>query len=131
MECKLVHKYPVTEGCYQQVIQPGIKVVHDPLVKYLFRISGNLGVQVTGLAKLMSQDTFQICLLPFFTPHSQGRQQILTGCQPAPQCFKMQTLSRHWTRLVFMAVCRVTKLRENSRIRKQMSQAPKMESLQI
>lgn len=48
MECNLVHKYPVTEGCYQQVIQPGIEVVHNPLVKYLFRISDYLKVQATG-----------------------------------------------------------------------------------
>lgn len=54
MECNLVHKYPATEGCYQQVIQPGVEVVHDPLVKYLFRVSGNLRVQATGLDKVMS-----------------------------------------------------------------------------
>lgn len=131
MEYNLVHKYPVTEGCYQQVIQSGIEVVHNPLVKYLFRISGNLRVQATGLDEMMSQDTFQICLWPVFTPHSQDRQQILTDCQPAPQCFKTQTLSRHWTRLVFTAACQDIKLREGSRIRKQMSQAPKMGSFQI
>lgn len=99
MECNLVHKYPVTEGCYQQVIQPGIEVLHDPPVKYLFSISGNLRVQATGLDKVMSLDTFPICLLPVFTPH------ILTDCQPAPQCFRMQTLSTCWTGLVFTAAC--------------------------
>lgn len=54
MEYNLAHKYPVTEGCYQQVIQLGMEVVHNPLVKYLFRTSGNLRVQATGLDKVMS-----------------------------------------------------------------------------
>lgn len=79
----------------------------------------------------MSQDTFQICLLPVCTPHSQDRQQIPTDCQPAPQCFKMQTPSRHWIHLVSTAACWDIKLREGSRIRKQMSQAPKIGSFQI
>lgn len=83
MECNLVHKYPVTEGCYQQVIHPGIEDVHNPLVKYLFRVSGDLRVQAAGLDKVMSQDTFQICLLPVFTPHSQDRQQLRTQQLPS------------------------------------------------
>lgn len=87
MECNLVHKYPVTEGCYQQVIQPGIEVVHDPLVKYLSRISGNLWVQVTGLDKVMSQVIFQICLLLVLTSHNQDRQQIQTA-NPLPSVLK-------------------------------------------
>lgn len=99
-ECNLVHTYPVTGGCYQQVLQSCTEMVHDPLVKYLFKISGNLMIQITGLDKVMSQGAFQICFLWFYTLFTQASQQTFTDHQPVHQCFKMQTLSRHWTPLV-------------------------------
>lgn len=99
-ECNLVHTYPVTGWCYQQVLQSCTEMVHDPLVKYLFRISGNLMIQITGLDKVMSQGAFQICFLWFYTLFTQDSQQTFTDHQPVHQCFKMQTLSRHWTPLV-------------------------------
>lgn len=112
-ECNLVHKYPVTVGYSQQVIQPCTEVVHDPQVKYLFRISGNLRIQVTGLDKVMSQDAFQTCLLRIYTLHTQGSQQTFTDQQPLYQCFEMQTLSRcgllSW--FSFALACQVIKLR--------------------
>lgn len=74
-ERNLVRKYPVTGGWHQQVPQLCTEMVPDPLVKYLFRVSGNLRTQVTGLDKAICQEFSQICCLRFYSLRTQDSQQ--------------------------------------------------------
>lgn len=93
-ECNLVHEYPVTVGCSQQVIQSCTEVVHDPLVKYLFRISGNLRIQTTGMDKMPSKSV--LCKSIPYLPRAASRHSHITNHFTSVLKYTFQT----WTPLL-------------------------------